>query len=78
RMLEATHTDFAPWTLIDFNDQAVGRLTLLRDLLDRLPDTALPPPELDWPALTGEPRRERFGTLRPIDPIPFGATQRLS
>jgi polyphosphate kinase 2 len=41
-MLSATHTDFAPWTLVDFNDQALGRLTLLRDLLDRLPDTDLP------------------------------------
>ena len=35
RMLEATHTDFAPWTLVDFNDQALGRLTLVRDFLDR-------------------------------------------
>ena len=36
-MLEATHTPYAPWTLVDFNDQRLGRLTLLRDLLDRLP-----------------------------------------
>ena len=36
-MLAATHTDFAPWTLVDFNDQPLGRLTLLRDLLDRVP-----------------------------------------
>ena len=42
KMLAATHTDFAPWTLVDFNDQALGRLTLLRDLLDRIPDTDLP------------------------------------
>src|SRR5690606_37738957 len=34
-MLRATHTDNAPWTLVDFNDQKVGRLTLIRDLLDR-------------------------------------------
>ena len=34
-MLQATHTEYAPWTLVDFNDQALGRLTLLRDLLDR-------------------------------------------
>ncbi len=40
-MLSATHTDFAPWTLVDFNDQPLGRLTLLRDLLDRIPDTEL-------------------------------------
>ena len=43
-MLKATHTDWAPWTLIDFNDQRTGRLTLIRDLLDRLPDTKVKMP----------------------------------
>ena len=38
-MLKATHTKWAPWTLVDFNDQKRGRLTLVRDLLDRLPQT---------------------------------------
>ena len=33
-MLKATHTTHAPWTLVDFNDQKRGRLTLIRDLLD--------------------------------------------
>src|SRR5579864_2852429 len=28
-MLEATHTKHAPWTLVDFNDQHLGRLTLI-------------------------------------------------
>jgi polyphosphate kinase 2 (PPK2 family) len=72
RMLKATHTEFAPWTLVDFNDQAVGRLTLLRDLLDRLPDTVLPPTQIDWPPLDGAPRRERFGVIQPIPSIPIG------
>ncbi|MEO5810165.1 MAG: polyphosphate kinase 2 [Sphingomicrobium sp.] len=65
-MLKKTHTDFAPWTLIDFNDQALGRLTLLRDLLDRLPDTHLPLAEIDWPDLPGKPSKEHFGVLDPI------------
>jgi hypothetical protein len=39
-MLKATHTEHAPWTLVDFNDQKRGRLTLIRDLLDRVPDYA--------------------------------------
>ena len=65
-MLAATHTPWAPWTLVDFNDQAIGRLTLLRDLLDRLPDTELPSPKIDWPGLTHAPRTERFGVLDPI------------
>ena len=38
-MLRATHTSHAPWTLVDFNDQKRGRLTLIRDFLDRVSDT---------------------------------------
>ena len=66
-MLSATHTDFAPWTLVDFNDQALGRLTLLRDVLDRVPDTELPLADIPWPALKHEPLNERYGVLQPIE-----------
>ena len=66
KMLTATHTDFAPWTLIDFNDQALGRLTLLRDLLDRVPDTELPLKDIPWPHLPGKPGKEKYGVLKPI------------
>ena len=65
-MLAATHTEFAPWTLVDFNDQKRGRLTLIRDLLDRLPDTHIEPPPLEFPELAHEPHTETFGTLEPI------------
>ena len=65
-MLKATHTDFAPWTLVDFNDQRLGRLTLIRDLLDRLPDTKCEEKPIDWPPLKGKPSKERFGVLKPI------------
>jgi polyphosphate kinase 2 len=65
-MLEATHIRQAPWTLVDFNDQRVGRLTLIRDLLDRLPDTKLPLEDIPWPPLSHKPRKERFGALKPI------------
>ena len=66
-MLAATHTDHAPWTLVDFNDQRAGRLTLLRDLLDRIPDHDVPAEPMEFPALPGPPQRERFdGPLRPI------------
>jgi len=68
-MLEATHTDHAPWTIVDFNDQKRGRLTLIRDLLGRLPDTACEAPELDLPALDGKLRHEKFGVLEPIEPF---------
>ena len=40
-MLKATHTDHAPWTLVDFNDQKRGRLTLIRHLLARHPRATL-------------------------------------
>jgi len=65
-MLSATHTDFAPWTLVDFNDQRLGRLTLLRDLLDKVPDTELPLAEIPWPKLGHKPLKERYGVLQPI------------
>ena len=65
-MLAATHTDFAPWTLVDFNDQPLGRLTLLRDFLDRVPDTDLPLSEIPWPPLDHKPLKERYGVLKPI------------
>ena len=69
-MLKATHTDFAPWTLVEFNDQKRGRLTLVRDLLDRLPDTHVEPEPLDFPELGREPQKERFGVLQPIEDFP--------
>jgi len=67
-MLKATHTKHAPWTLVDFNDQKRGRLTLIRDLLDRLPDTRVPPAEVELPPLPHKPLKERYGVLEPIEP----------
>ena len=65
-MLKATHKDKAPWTLVDFNDQKRGRLTLIRDLLDRLPDRKMPEQKVDFPPLEGKPAKEKYGVLRPI------------
>ena len=67
-MLKATHTPHAPWTLVDFNDQRRGRLTLIRHLLDQIPDHKLPESTFDFPPLAHKPLRERFGT--PQKPIP--------
>ncbi|MGB7370242.1 polyphosphate kinase 2 [Erythrobacter sp.] len=69
-MLRATHTDHAPWTLVDFNDQKRGRLTLIRDLLDRLPETYVPPPRIDFRDLGREPTQETYGVLKPIEDYP--------
>lgn len=68
-MLKATHNDIAPWTLVDFNDQKRGRLTLIRDLLDRLPDTHVPESKLKLTPLQGKPHKERYGVLKPIAPF---------
>ncbi|NCU11611.1 MAG: polyphosphate kinase 2, partial [Sphingomonadaceae bacterium] len=67
-MLKASHSKPAPWTLIDFNDQRRGRLTLIRDLLDRLPDTHVEPEPLELQPLEREPAQESFAVLGPIAP----------
>jgi polyphosphate kinase 2 len=65
-MLKATHTPHAPWTLVDFNDQRRGRLTLVRDLLSRIPDTHEEPEAIDFPALARKPAKEKYKVLKPI------------
>ena len=70
-MLAATHTQHAPWTLVDFNDQKRGRLTLVRDLLDRVPDTRIDPPPLEFPKLKGAPQDESYSILKPIADYPL-------
>ena len=69
-MLKATHTPCAPWTLVDFNEQKRGRLTLIRNLLDRMPDMRI---EVDlpiFPELKNPPLKERYATIEPIEPWP--------
>jgi polyphosphate kinase len=65
-MLEATHSKAAPWTLVDFNDQRRGRLTMIRHLIQALPEHALPETLVDLPPLGHEPLKERFKGLKPI------------
>ena len=66
-MLKATHTANAPWALVNFNDQKRGRLNLIRNLLDALPDTALPESVIALPPLQGKPAKERYtGPVKPI------------
>ena len=65
-MLTATHTAHAPWTLVDFNDQRRGRLTMIRHWLGGLPWEAPENRPLALPKLKGTPKRERYGTIAPI------------
>ena len=70
-MLKATDTKFAPWTLINSNDQKRARLTLIRDLLDRLPNTDIPDDKVEWPPLGHPPLAESFSVKKPIPDFPI-------
>lgn len=66
-MLKATHHKKTPWVLVDFNDQRRGRLTLIRHLLDHIPERQVPESPIKFAPLGHAPLRERFGT--PLKPI---------
>ena len=70
-MLKATNSKWAPWTLVNFNDQKRGRLTLVRNLLDRLPNTNIPADKVDWPPLGHDPLMESFGAVKPVADFPL-------
>jgi len=57
-MLKHTHTDYAPWHVVDFNNQQEGRLNLIRHLLDQLPDRKIPVKPLKLPKLKDKPGAE--------------------
>lgn len=70
KMLKATHTKESPWTLVDFNDQRRGRLTLIRHLLDQIPDRQVTEVLMEFPPLEHEPLKEHFGTSpKPIPSV---------
>jgi polyphosphate kinase 2 len=66
-MLKATNTNYAPWTLVDFNSQKHGRLTLIQDLLRRVPDANVEEDPIVLPPLSEEPSAEAFDVLKPIE-----------
>ena len=70
KMLKATHTKESPWTLVDFNDQRRGRLTLIRHLLDQIPDRRVTEVPMEFPPLDHEPLKEHYGTSpKPIPSV---------
>jgi len=48
-MFEATDTDFAPWHLVDANDQRRARLNCIAHLLSMIPYERLPQADVDLP-----------------------------
>ena len=69
RMLKASHTKNAPWTLVDFNNQKLGRLTLIQHLLQHLPEMDIPEPDFKLTPLETKPKKETYGVLKPIKPF---------
>ncbi|MCR4375753.1 MAG: polyphosphate kinase 2 [Acidobacteria bacterium] len=66
-MFKATHSKTAPWFVVDFADQRRGRVTLIRHLLDQVPDTKTLSEPIDLPPLKGKPAREKFtGPVKPL------------
>jgi polyphosphate kinase 2 len=63
RMLKATHTAHAPWSLVNFNDQRRGRIDLLNDFLDRLAVPEIAPEKLNFPRLRSKPLLDRTTPL---------------
>jgi polyphosphate kinase 2 len=59
-MFKHTHTDAAPWHVVDFNDQRRGRLNLIHHLLDHLPDRKIPVKPLKLPRLKHKPGVEKL------------------
>jgi polyphosphate kinase 2 len=66
-MFRATHTRYAPWFVVNFNDQRRGRLNLIRHLLDQTPDTRVAGAAVTLPPLRGKLSKESFkGPVKPI------------
>ena len=57
-MIERTHSEHAPWFVVDFNDQKRGQINLLRHLLGQLPQHDEPVPGKKLPRLKGKPKHE--------------------
>jgi polyphosphate kinase len=66
-MLKASHKRTAPWTLVDFNNQKIGRLNLIRHFVEQFPKDRPAFSQPEYKALEGKPRKEKF--LVPPKPI---------
>jgi polyphosphate kinase len=59
-MLKATNKDYAPWFVVNFNDQKRGRLNLIDHLLKQLPKREPLAPAPPMPKLAGKPLEEKI------------------
>jgi polyphosphate kinase 2 len=59
-MFEVTHTKKAPWTVVDFNSQKIGRLNLIRHFIEQFPKDSIALEQLELKALSGKVQQEVF------------------
>jgi len=66
-MFRASHRSFAPWNVVEFNDQRRGRLNLIAHLLRACNHFAMPREAVELAPLAQRPAKERYsGPVRPI------------
>lgn len=65
-MFQATRRPGALWVVVDFDDQRIGRLTLICHLVGHVPDYRLPDEPMQLPPLQRKRAKERF--RGPIEP----------
>lgn len=58
-MFKHTHIDEAPWHVVNANDQRCARLSMIRHLLDALPDHQVPLRKIELEPLEGKPQTHR-------------------
>ena len=66
-MLKASHKRSAPWTLVDFNNQKLGRLNLIRHFVEQFPKDRPAFSQPEYKALAGKLHKEKFS----ISPKPI-------
>lgn len=59
-MFEVTHTKKAPWTVVDFNSQKLGRLNMIRHFIEQFPKDPIAIEQLKLKPLSGKPQQEAF------------------
>ncbi|TPG46289.1 polyphosphate kinase 2 [Rhodanobacter glycinis] len=57
-MIERTQREYAPWFVVDFNDQKRGQVNLIHHLLQQVPLHDEPVPQVKLPKLKGKPKTE--------------------
>ncbi len=61
-MFEATHSKKAPWNVVDFNSQKLGRLNLIRHFVEQFPKDPIAIEQLELKPLSGNPQKEAFSS----------------